>query len=100
MKQQATISKFSTVVAASDQTSTGIPGETVILNVKTGMYYGMDEVGARVWDLIQTPKSVEEIQQVVLEDYETTPEQCERDLLVLLQELSAAGLIEVKDAAD
>jgi hypothetical protein len=63
------------------------------------VYYGLDAVGARIWSLIQEPRTVNEIRDILLEEYEVEPERCERDLLALLQKLADEGLIEVKDEA-
>jgi len=93
------ISERATIVAAGGQISADLSGEVVILNLDSGVYYGLDLVGARIWDLIQAPKTVMEIRAVLLEEYEVEPERCERDLLVLLQSLATEGLIEVKNGA-
>jgi hypothetical protein len=53
-------------------------------------------VGARIWSLIQEPRTVNEIRNILLEEYEVEPERCERDLLVLLQRLADEGIIEVE----
>jgi hypothetical protein len=50
---RAEIAKTSTVVAAKDQVSCDLAGEAVILNLKSGIYYGLNPVAARVWSLIQ-----------------------------------------------
>jgi hypothetical protein len=88
---------YSSVVVAKDQVSSDLAGEAVILNLKSGKYYGLDEVGSRIWNLIQEPRTLNDIRNVILEEYEVEPEHCERDLLILLQELAAEGLIEVRD---
>jgi hypothetical protein len=94
-----TISERSIIVASQDQVSCDLAGDAAILDIKSGMYYGLNAVGARVWNLIQEPKPVYEVRDALLKEYEVEPECCERDLLVLLQELAAKGLIEVKDDA-
>ncbi len=94
-----TVSQRSIVVAAKDQVSSDLGGETAILDLKAGMYYGLDDVGARVWDLIQEPRDVGDIRDILLEEYDVAPERCERDLLALLQRLADEGLIEVRYAA-
>jgi hypothetical protein len=94
---ESTISLDSTVVTAEDQVSSEIGEEVAILDLKAGTYYGLDAVGARVWELIQKPQSVGEIQRILLEEYEVEPERCERDLLALLQRLAHEGLVEVLD---
>jgi hypothetical protein len=86
-----------TVVVSGNQVSSEIGEEVAILDLKAGMYYGLDSVGARVWELIQRPKSIREIWNVLLEEYEVDPERCERDLLALLQRLVDEGLVEVQD---
>ncbi len=67
----------------------------VILSLKSGVYYGLDPVGATVWDLIQEPKSLSEVRDAVLQEYDVEPERCEDDLRALLQELVEEGLVEV-----
>lgn len=90
------VSGDSTVVAAKDQVSSDLGGEVAILDLKAGVYYGLDAVGARIWSLIQEPRTVNEIRDILLEEYEVEPERCERDLLVLLQRLADERLIEVE----
>ncbi|PIU40494.1 MAG: PqqD family protein, partial [Candidatus Omnitrophica bacterium CG07_land_8_20_14_0_80_50_8] len=48
------------VVHSKEQASGDLGGETAILNTRAGMYYGLDGVGARAWDLIKKPKTVRE----------------------------------------
>ena len=86
----------STIVATKEQVSADLAGESVILNLKSGVYYGLDPLGATVWGLIQKPKSLSEVRDAVLQEYEVEPERCERDLMALFQELAEEGLVEVK----
>src|SRR4051794_8285304 len=71
-----------------------LAGELAILNSTTGIYYGLDPVGARVWSLILEVKTVDEIQKTLLEEYEVDSKQLQSDLLTLLSDLKAKGLIE------
>ena len=91
------VSGGSTVVAAKDQVSSDLGGEVAILDLKAGVYYGLDAVGARIWSLIQEPRTVNEIRDILLEEYEVEPEHCERDLLALLRRLADEGLVEVRN---
>jgi len=95
-----TISDRSVVVAAKDQVSCDLAGEAAILNIKSGVYYGLDPVGARIWTLVQEPRKVAEIQTAITEEYDVEPERCARDLAGLLEKLLEEGLIEVKDASN
>lgn len=91
-----TLSTSSIVVAAKNQVSCDLGGEAAILNVRSGVYYGLNPVGARVWNLVQQPRSVDEVRQSLTREYDVEEQVCESDLLTLLEELLAAGLIEVK----
>ena len=93
----SSISLNSEIVSSSNQVSTDVDGEAVILGLQSEEYFGLKDVGARIWEIIQEPKTVKEILDLLLNEYEVEPERCERDLLALLQELVNEGLIEVKD---
>jgi hypothetical protein len=96
--RQTNIHDGAVVFAVKDQVSTSLEEEAVILNLKDGVYYGLNPVGARIWDLLQEPRTVREILNILLEEYEVEPQRCGQDLLNLLKELAAKKLIEVKDA--
>jgi Coenzyme PQQ synthesis protein D (PqqD) len=89
------LSANSTVVAAKDQVSCDLADEAVILDLKAGIYYGLNSVGARVWNLIQEPKTVDQIRDALLGEYEIDAASCERDLLVLLGDLAARELVRI-----
>jgi len=94
---KGSISANAKVVVTKDQVSCDLSGEAAILNLKSGVYFGLNTVGASIWKLIQEPRSVKEIQDAIQEEYEVEPDQCERDVMELLQELSTHGLIEIVD---
>jgi hypothetical protein len=87
------------VVASNDQISCNLDGQAAILNLTRGTYYGLNEVGATVWELIASPRRVFEIRDALLECYDVETAQCERDLNALLDDLASHGLIKVNDAA-
>jgi len=91
------ISERSTVVVMKDQVSCDLSGEAAILNLKTSVYFGLNTVGASIWKLVQEPKTVKEIRDAILEEFDVEPDLCEHDVLELLQELSTHGLIEIVD---
>jgi hypothetical protein len=91
----------SCVVLSDEQVSTSLGQETVILGMGDGVYYGLDAVGARVWALLATPRRVSELVRAVVGEFDVTSEQCERDVLALLDELSERRLVrEVSGEAD
>jgi hypothetical protein len=72
-----------------------VGGETVILCLATGTYYGLDPVGARIWELITEHHSLAEVRDRMLQEYAVEAEQLEHDLLKLAGELLAQGLVVV-----
>lgn len=91
------ISMNSMVVVAKDLVSADLGDEIAILHLDNGVYYGLDAVGARIWDLIQQPKRVEELCESILKEYDVEPERCKNDFLDLLEELESQGLVEIKE---
>lgn len=90
-----------TVVRASTRMiSAELDGETVVLSFDDGIYYSMNEVGARIWNLVQTPTSVAHLVKTLLEEFEIGRERCEADLAALLAELQRLDLVEVRDGND
>jgi hypothetical protein len=93
------ISTDSVVVAVKSQVSCQVDAETVVLDFDKGLYFGLNEVGTLVWNQVQQPRKVHEIRDAILREYDVSDEECERDLLKLLGELSKKGLVEVRHAA-
>jgi hypothetical protein len=67
--------------------------ETVILDLASGTYFGLDPVGARIWELMGEGKTLGETCDRMIEEYEVSREELERDTLRLAQELADQGLI-------
>jgi len=93
------VSLDAVVVAARDQASCRLEDEIAIVQLKAGVYYGLDPIGARIWELISTPRSVRAVRDVLLAEYDVDPVRCEGDLLQLLQTMLDAGLVEVSGGA-
>jgi hypothetical protein len=92
----APLSLQTTVIVSSQQVSCPLGDEAAILNLKNSVYYGMNPVGATVWNLLKQPKTVAEIRDAIIEEYEVDESRCEQDLLILLEEMRSEGLIEVR----
>ena len=97
MLMKRVVSRDMTVAAAKGQVSSDLGGEVAILDLDSGIYYGLDEVGARIWELVQEPTAVEEVLATVVGEYDVELVRAERDVLALLQRLVDEGLAEVKD---
>jgi hypothetical protein len=75
--------------------SCALGSEIAILNLKSGTYYGLDEIGAAIWSMIEKPTTIAAVRDALLERYEVEPARCESDLLNLLSELNSHGLIQI-----
>ena len=90
------ITRNTIVVASPDQVASDLAGETVLLGLRTARYYGLADVGARIWELLRDPISVSAICETIAHEYEVTPERCEADVLRFLEEMAEQELIEVR----
>jgi Coenzyme PQQ synthesis protein D (PqqD) len=97
VSQQSNISISTIIMAGKDPVASEMANEVAILDPKSGMYFGLDHVGARIWELIQEPKSVKDIRDTILEEYDVEVDRCELDLFGLFRVMSVNGLIEVRD---
>jgi hypothetical protein len=88
------------VVHSGDQVSTALADETVILGLHDGVYYGLDAVGARAWALLATRRRVSELVAAIAAEFDVTADRCERDVLALLEELAARGLVQESTGDD
>ncbi|GGB99827.1 PqqD family protein [Dyadobacter sediminis] len=81
---------------SSDQISSKVAGETVILNHSKGAYYGLDEVGVLIWDTLEKgPQTMDSLCQVVVNEYDIDTETCKNDIDVLLKDLISEKLVEI-----
>ena len=78
-----------------DAMSRLVGSETVILDLAGGAYFGLDEVGGRIWDLMRQGRSLSQICDAIVAEFEVTPGIVERDVLALAEDLNARGLIRV-----
>jgi hypothetical protein len=69
--------------------------ETVILDLAGGTYYGLDPVGARIWQLMGEGKTLGEICDTMLDEYDVTREALERDVINLADKLLERKLISI-----
>jgi len=69
--------------------------ETVILDLASGTYYGLNTVGARIWKLVLERQSLIEVCDAMMDEYETTREEIERDVCTLMQALLDRKLVSV-----
>ncbi len=76
-----------------------VGNEAVLLDLKSERYFGLDEVGTRIWQLLQEKGRIEPLLETLLAEYEVSPERLRADLAELLGRLEEAGLIQIEPVA-
>lgn len=76
-----------------------VSGESVLLDLASESYFGLDPVGTRIWALLNEDKSVGQVLDALLEEYEVGLGTLEADLEELLDKMLAAGLIQASERA-
>ena len=70
-----------------------VAGEMVILDLGSEVYFSLDEVGTRIWQMLASGRSIPEIMESLLEEYDVSAAELEADVLALLASLDEAGLV-------
>ncbi len=73
-----------------------VGGEAVLLDLASESYFGLDDVGTRIWQLLQDSGELRGVYQQMLEEYDVEPERLEADLLEHVGALAAAGLARIR----
>ena len=77
-----------------------VSGEVVLLNLQSGVYYGLDPVGSRMWQLLMEQRPLDDVCSVMLEEYDVAADVLRADLSRLVDELSNKGLVTVHAGSD
>ncbi len=84
----------STISISPDVMVRKVGEESVLLDLKTERYLGLDEVSARFWDLLTSGGSIQSAYDTLLAEFEVDPERLQNDLDDFVQELVQFGLVE------
>jgi hypothetical protein len=76
--------------------STDFDQETVLMSIEAGAYYGLEGPARSIWDLLESPSTVAELVQRLVQEYEVSPETCAADVERFLDEMDQEGLIRVE----
>ena len=83
------------VVISSSVMVRQLGAETVILDLASSSYFGLDPVGTRIWQLMTEGQTLAQVCETMLAEYEVTREDIERDVLALVQTLADKQLVGV-----
>jgi len=88
-----TINLQTTIKRNPELVSSDIDGETVMMSIEKGEYFGLDSVGSRIWELIENPIEVNRLIELLLEEFEVDREQCQADTFEFLNLLHDKNLL-------
>jgi hypothetical protein len=91
--QISSLTLSTVVVRRNDVIDAEIDQEIVALNIENGTCYGLNRVGSRIWSLLAAPIRIGDICATLLTEYKVEPSSCERQVVDLLEEMRAEGLI-------
>jgi hypothetical protein len=85
----------SKVSVSSDVLIRHVGGESVVLDLKTEQYLGLNEVGTRMWQVLAGAESIEAAYQSLLAEFDVERDQLRRDLDEFVQELLHLGVVQL-----
>ena len=85
----------SVVVRSQEILASDIDGEIVMMSIREGTYSGLDATGSEIWDLLENPRPVSEICEILMERYNVERERCQEDVLAFLNDMASDESIKV-----
>lgn len=79
---------------STDVLTAQVDDDLVMMSIQAGNYYGIGGIGTLVWRLLADPRSIDELVDVVVADYDVEREQCASDLVSFVEELVELNLVE------
>ncbi|GAB6039770.1 lasso peptide biosynthesis PqqD family chaperone [Endothiovibrio diazotrophicus] len=91
------IDKSIVIRQSEEQVAAEVDGEVVMMSIERGNYYGLDEVGSRIWQLIETPTTLDALCDALTAEFDVDAATCESDVTRFLEELDEQGLVQIDD---
>ncbi|MDY6012183.1 lasso peptide biosynthesis PqqD family chaperone [Clostridium sp.] len=83
------------IVQNKEIDASDIDGDKVMMNLEKGMYFSLNSVGSRIWDIIENPTTADEIIKILLNEYDIAEEKCREAVVSFLKGLEVNGLITI-----
>lgn len=89
---------LSVLSISEDVVSCDLDGEAAILNIESGIYFGLDPIGAKIWNSLQEPCSTNDLVDMILREYDVEEERCKTDIIELINDLIDNGLVKFNES--
>ena len=96
MSSQSPFAPTTTIVRSPDQVSGDLDGKVVLLSIENGEYYNMNEVGSRIWALLEKPTTVAALVDQLLAEFEVDRLTCEKETADFLEQLQRDRLLKAE----
>jgi hypothetical protein len=77
----------------ADPLTAELDGETVMLDPTKGSYFALGPVGSRVWALLEQPRSIRDLCEQLLDEFDVDPPQCRAEVTAFVTQLLDAALV-------
>lgn len=98
MSSQPVLEPQTTIIRSPDQVSGDLDGKVVLLSIENGEYYNMNEVGSRIWALLEQPQTVAALIDRLLTEFEIDRSTCEKETMTFLEQLQKDRLLVIEKA--
>lgn len=99
MSSSARVTLASRVHVNDDVKFQELQGEAVLLSLTSATYFGLDEVGTRIWQLLAEHEQLSEIARVIVDEYDVDESRCASEIVTLISDLERSGLVTVSMVA-
>lgn len=89
------VTRESIVEVAADVIFQELDGEAVLLNMQSEIYFGLDSMGTRIWQLLKEHGTLETVGRILMEEYDVAENELQRELLEFVDKLHSKGLVKV-----
>ena len=90
------ITTVTIISQVEDIVASNVDGETVMMSIENGHYYGLDDIGSIIWELIEKPTRVSDLIDMLVEKFTVDHETCEKDVLKFLNGLNEDNILVVR----
>lgn len=90
-----TLTMSSLIKRSPEIVHSDMDGETVMMSIEQGEYYGIDAIGAQIWNMLEEEKSIEDICASLCEKYDVEASVCQRDVIRFLENMHEQKIIEI-----
>jgi hypothetical protein len=95
-EEQKTIQLETMVQRNNELLASSIGDEVVMMSIENSAYYGLDPIGSKIWEMITEPRQVSDLCEQLMEQFEVSEQECQRDVLNFLNQMLEENMLVVE----